>query len=113
MHMAGFLCAILEPTAAAFEKRASVLPLEDSSGQKEPAGRKDCSGFCRRDGQKTEPPQHITHEALFFLKVCSQSSVPSPVELGCWRLGCTFNSKLKPHTALSAVTFHLKVCQPM
>lgn len=40
MHVAGFLCAILEPTAAAFE-RASVLPLGDSSGQNEPAGRKD------------------------------------------------------------------------
>lgn len=41
MCMAGFLCAIPEPTAAAFQRRASVLSLGDDSGQKEPTGTKD------------------------------------------------------------------------
>jgi len=40
------------------------------------------SGFCRGDGQKTEPLHHIPHEALFFLKVCSQSCGIRLLEVG-------------------------------
>lgn len=39
MYMTGFLHAVLELPAAASERRASVLPLGENSGLKEPADR--------------------------------------------------------------------------